>query len=65
MSDSYNGTERRQTVDAKFCDERHAHIDEWHMEIKQNINALFSRLNWFYLIAISTLAVVVANYFKG
>jgi hypothetical protein len=57
--------ERRQSVDMKFCDERHSHIDNWHKDIKDDIKSLFSRLNWFYLIAISTLAVAIANFFKG
>jgi len=43
--------------DRRFCDERHRRIES-------DIKALFTRLNWFYLIGISTLAMTVANLLK-
>lgn len=57
--------ERRHSVDAKFCDERHKVLDEWREDFKHDIRSIFVRLNWFYVIAIATLAAAVANFFKG
>lgn len=61
--------ERRHNVETAFCNERHKAIDEWKQvfseDIKRDVQSLFKRLDWFYAIAIATLAATVANFFKG
>jgi hypothetical protein len=61
--------ERRMSVDSKLCEEKHKAIDEWkedfNLRVERDIQALFNRLNWFYVIAVATLAATVANFFKG
>lgn len=59
----------------ELCDERHQNIDlqlshthaiikDFKQETKDNIKQLFTRLNWFYIIAIATLIGIVATFFK-
>lgn len=47
-----------EQFNAKLCDERHRFIAE-------ELKALSGKINWFYVLAISTLVGVVATYFKG
>jgi hypothetical protein len=39
-----------------LCDERHAHISCMLEKIDKKTDILFSRLNWFYVFAIGTMA---------
>lgn len=48
----------------ELCDERHRALAEALHEIKENTNKLFNRMNWFYILAIMTLAGVIANFFN-
>ncbi len=47
-----------------LCDERHLNIHQYINELKAEIKALNTRLNWFYIIAIVTLVGVIGTYFK-
>ena len=66
MNGSYN---------KEFCDERHKNLKETIDEMKSDItsianilrestDALHTKINWFYVIAIITLAGVIANFVK-
>lgn len=46
-------------VDRSFCNERSANIEKWLNKIDKNIDRLYTRLNWFYVITISTLAAII------
>lgn len=49
----------------ELCDEKHKNIDRNVEDIKKNVNLIFIRLNWFYVIAITTLGGVLVSIFKG
>lgn len=63
--DDTGQTERRKSVDIHFCNERHRNITEWRKDMKNDMKAIAVKLNWFYLIAISTLAAVIYNIVQG
>jgi hypothetical protein len=48
-------------VRREVCDIFRIEIKEDLKEIKDNIKILFGRLNWFYLIAISTLVSALSS----
>lgn len=48
-------------VRKEVCDIFRVEIKEDLKEIKDNIKTLFVRLNWFYLIAISTLVSALSS----
>lgn len=59
-----------------LCNEKHATIqrdmDDRKNDInnignlmRESIDALHKKLNWFYVITIATLAGIVANFVKG
>ena len=39
----------------ELCDERHKNLLEMLAKIDKSVVSLYNRLNWFYLIAITTL----------
>jgi hypothetical protein len=39
----------------ELCDEKHRNLEELVKTINTSIQSLYTRLNWFYLIAITTL----------
>jgi hypothetical protein len=43
-----------------LCDERHEHISVMLEKIDKKTDTLFSRLNWFYLVAIGTMASAIS-----
>ncbi len=47
-----------------LCNERHKNVELMFGKIDKNIESLFGRLNWFYVIAIITLVGVVASFLK-
>jgi len=59
------GYERRRNVNIDFCNERHKAVDEFKIEIRDDVKAIFIRLNWFYVISISTLCAIIYNIFRG
>lgn len=46
--------------DEKLCDERHKNIEHLLEKIDKSVNVLFNRLNWFYVVAIGTLASAIS-----
>lgn len=54
-----NGNE--EFVTEKECNIFKTELKDNLKEIKDNIKTLFNRLNWFYLIAISTLVGALSN----
>jgi hypothetical protein len=51
--------------DRRFCDERHHEIHLWMAQQKKDMETLFNRLNWFYVIAIATLVSSVMSLARG
>jgi len=53
----------------ELCDERHEFIKEKLIGIEGNIKQLFTKLNWFYVLAIgtlfTTLGAVIVEAFRG
>lgn len=47
-----------------LCDERHKTVEMMFSKIDKNIETLFNRLNWFYVITISALVTAVASLVK-
>ena len=43
----------------QVCDERHIALEKQLKKIDKNMEILFKRLNWFYIITVSTLAAVI------
>jgi tartrate dehydratase beta subunit/fumarate hydratase class I family protein len=43
-----------------LCDERHERISVMLEKIDKKTDTLFSRLNWFYLVAIGTMASAIS-----
>jgi hypothetical protein len=39
----------------ELCDERHKNIEGMLTKIDKNVDTLFIRLNWFFILAIATL----------
>jgi hypothetical protein len=46
------------------CEERHVNIKETFNRLFNKVEKLMSRLLWFYVLAILTLAGVIANLVK-
>ena len=48
-----------------LCEERHKHVDrnitDMRSEMNDKFETLFGRLNWFYLLAIGTMATCIAS----
>jgi hypothetical protein len=51
MGDEYN---------KEACEERHKNLHETMSRVDKNVDRLFARLNWFYVLAICTLASAVS-----
>ena len=45
----------------EVCDVKHKSVDTNIKEVKVALDELFTKINWFYIIAIATLASSVAN----
>ena len=52
-------------VTERFCDERHKGIDGVLVSINDNIKTIYGRLNWFYVMAIGTLASGLSSLIIG
>lgn len=66
MTEEYNQAlcdERHRNIDIRLT-QTHTTIKEFKQETKENIKQLFTRLNWFYILAILTLAGIIATFFK-
>jgi len=53
-----------ENYNKELCDERHGNIEKTFSRLFDKIDKVANKLNWFYVITIATLALVIANLFK-
>jgi hypothetical protein len=52
-------------ITREFCDERHKHTETLLNKIDKSIDTLFARLNWFFILTITTLASALTSILIG
>ena len=52
-------------VSKELCNERSGNIEKGIVSINENIKTIYNRLNWFYIMAIGTLASGLSSLIIG
>jgi hypothetical protein len=56
---------KMEPYNKELCEERHQYIRDFTVEVKNEMSVIHKKLNWFYLIAITTLVGVIINLLKS